>query len=70
MLSKFSEFIDRASEFLAIRKGLAPTIGIFLILVNLVLQFFPGLGWLATSQLFLHLGVILAIIGIMLAWAL
>ena len=70
MLEKFSRFLDRASDFLAYRKGLLPLIGIVLIIINGFLQFFPAFGWLSESSLLLHLGVIIAIIGIMIAWAL
>jgi hypothetical protein len=70
MINRFSKFIDDASEYLAHRKGLLPFIGIFLIVVNLVLQFFPGLGWIVTSNLFLHLGTLIAIIGFLVAQAL
>ena len=61
--------IDRLSEYLAPRKGLLPLVGIFLIMVNFVLQFLP-VGWLRQSNLFLHLGLVIAILGLMLAWAL
>ena len=70
MFVKINQFIDTLSEFFAQRKGLIPLIGIALVIVNFILQFFPQLGWLMTSDLFLHLGVILAIFGFMLAWAL
>jgi hypothetical protein len=65
-----SKFLDRASEFLAHRKGLLPIIGLILILVNLLIQFIVPGSLLATSNLFLHFGMIIAIIGLMLAWAL
>jgi hypothetical protein len=65
-----SKFLDRMSEFLAHRKGLLPIIGLVLILINLLIQFFfPG-SFIALSNLFLHLGLIVAILGLMLAWAL
>jgi hypothetical protein len=70
MLNWLSKFIDEASEYLAHRKGLLPFIGIFLILVNLALQFFPSLGWIVTSNLFLHIGALIAIIGFLVAQAL
>jgi hypothetical protein len=70
MIGWLSKFIDEASEYLAHRKGLMPFIGIFLILINLVLQFFPGLGWIVSSNLFLHLGALIAIIGFLVAQAL
>ncbi|MBA4379680.1 MAG: hypothetical protein C0393_03160, partial [Anaerolinea sp.] len=59
--------LDKLSEFLAHCKGLLPLLGILLILANLILQFLPP-GWLAQSNLLLHIGVILAILGMMLAW--
>jgi hypothetical protein len=70
MTERFNHFLDVASNFLAVRKGLLPMVGLLLIVINGVLQFFPGLGWLVTSNLALHLGLIVAIIGILLAWAL
>ncbi len=68
-MQKFSRFLDRISEFLAARKGLLPSIGLLLVVINFILQFF-SIGWVAESNLFLHLGLILAIIGFLLAWAL
>ena len=70
MKRKFSRLLDDLSAFLASRKGLLPFIGLVLIIANLILQFIPGLGWIAASNLLLHLGVILALVGFMLAWAL
>ena len=65
-----SKLLDRISEFLAHRKGLLPFIGLFLILINLMIQFiFPG-GFLAQTNLFLHIGLLIAIFGLMLSWAL
>jgi hypothetical protein len=69
MLQKFSLLLDRASEFIAARKGLLPLVGIGLVLINLFFQIVPS-GWLTTSNLFLHLGIIVALLGILLAWAL
>lgn len=65
-----SKLLDWLSEFLAHRKGLLPTIGIIFILVNLILQFVLPPGWLVSSNLLLHLGLVIAIFGLMLAWAL
>jgi hypothetical protein len=70
MLEKFNQSLDRLSDYLAHRKGLLPAIGLFLIILNLILQFIPQTGWLVQSNFFLHLGIILAIIGFMLAWTL
>jgi len=65
-----SKFLDRMSEFLAHRKGLLPIIGLVLILINLLIQLILPGNFLATTNLFLHLGLIVAIFGLMLAWAL
>ena len=69
-MRKFSEFLDLISEYLARRKGLLPIVGILLVFLNAVLQFVPGAAWLAETNILLHIGVILAFIGILLAWAL
>ncbi len=69
MLDRLSTFIDDVSEFFAHRKGLLPIIGIALVLLNFVLVLFHA-GWLAQTNLFLHLGIIIGFFGFMLARAL
>ncbi len=64
-----SGLIDKLSESLAQRKGLLPLLGMLLIILNFIIQFLP-LGWLSESNLLLHLGFLVAIFGLMLAWAL
>jgi uncharacterized membrane protein SirB2 len=70
MGQKINALVDFLSEFFAARKGLLILVGIILIVCNAFLQFFPYSGWLGTSNLLLHLGVVIALIGILLAWAL
>jgi hypothetical protein len=65
-----SKLLDRLSEFLARRKGLLPLAGILLIIANLILQFLLPPGWLVSTNLLLHAGLVIAIFGLMLAWAL
>lgn len=65
-----SKLLDKLSEYLAHRKGLLPIIGIILIVVNLAVQFIFPQSPLAFSNIFLHFGLIIAIFGLMLAWAL
>ncbi len=66
-----SRLVDRLSEFFARRKGLLPLLGLLLVILNLVLEFaLPGGNFWVTSNLLLHLGVIIAIFGLLLAWAL
>lgn len=69
MSTWLSKIIDKVSNFMAANKGLLPLFAIFLIFLNFVLrQLAPS--WLSDTDFFLHLGVILGILGIMLAWAL
>jgi hypothetical protein len=71
MTNWFSELLDRASEYLATRKGLLPLIGIGLIILNFLLASFLPTDWfIIRTNLFLHLGLIVALFGQMLAWAL
>lgn len=69
MSGKFSTILDHLSEFFASRKGLLPMLGIVLVLINFGLQLFPA-GWLSQTNCFMHLGIVLAIFGFMLARAL
>ena len=65
-----SASLDKLSEYLASRKGLIPLIGMGLIVINLILQLFFINSWIAQANLFLHFGLLTAIFGLMLAWAL
>ena len=70
-MGKFlNRLLDRLSDFFARRKGLLPTTGIAFIIANYLLQFIITSGWFVESNLLLHLGIIIAILGILLAWAL
>jgi hypothetical protein len=68
-MDAFNRLLDRLSEFFARRKGLLPFLGILLVIANFFVRAF-GTGWLAESDLLLHLGVVAAIFGFLLAWAL
>jgi len=70
MRRNFNLFLDKMSEYFAHRKGLLPMLGILLVFINGVLQFLPVSHILVGSNLLLHLGVIIAILGFILAWAL
>lgn len=65
-----SKLLDRMSEYLAHRKGLLPIIGLALIVLNLLIQLILPGSFLATTNLFLHIGLIISIFGLMLSWAL
>lgn len=68
-MQRLNRFFDWLSNYLSARKGMLPIFGVMLVLLNFILQFF-AIGWVAESNLFLHLGVIIAILGFLLAWAL
>jgi hypothetical protein len=69
MLRWLNKMLDKLSNYLAPRKGLLPLLGILLVIANYVVQFFVP-GWFGSSNLLLHLGVVIAIFGFLLAWAL
>jgi len=69
-MKRLSRLVDRASDYFAHRKGHLPLLGILLVIINYILPFLIGLNIVTQSNLFLHLGVIVAIFGIMLAAAL
>ena len=66
-----SKLLDRASDYFAHRKGLLPSIGIALIILNfLIVSIFPTDMFIVETNLFLHCGLVIALFGLMLAWAL
>ncbi len=65
-----STSLDALSTYLAPRKGLIPIVGMGLIIINLIFQLFFLNSWIAQSNLFLHIGLLTSIFGLMLAWAL
>jgi len=46
-----------------------PLLGLLLIIINFIMVL-SGAGWLAETNFFLHLGLVLALLGFLLAWAL
>lgn len=62
-------WLDRLSAFIARYKGLPTMLAVVLVLLNFVLQFL-NLGWLSDSNLLLHLGIVVGLIGLLLAEAL
>ena len=62
-------WLDRLSAFIARYKGLPTMLAVVLVLVNFLLQFI-NLGWLSESNLLLHLGIVIGLIGLLMAEAL
>jgi len=59
--------MDTVSQYLARRKGLLPLVGCLLVLCNLMLRFVAPQSCLGTSDLLLHLGILVAVFGLLLA---
>jgi hypothetical protein len=66
--------LKRVSDFLARAPGLPVFIGVFLVILNFVARLLPDtwpvVGWLVHTDLLLHLGVIVGLIGVLLGDAL
>ena len=62
-----NRFVDRVADFLAKWPGILPLTGLGMIVINFLLQIYPGSGyWIVDADLFLHLGLIIAILGLLL----
>jgi hypothetical protein len=55
------------TDFLADIRGLPLIIGFILVLLNFFFQFFPALGWFAEYDVMLHVGLLLAIGGVLIS---
>ena len=65
--------IDKLSEYLARNKAMPVFLGVLLVILNYGLQFFvnlPVIGFIGGTNLLLHLGVIVGLLGILLGDAL
>lgn len=68
-----SEILKKLSDFLARYKGLPVLLGIGMVLLNLIFNLMPPwpvIYWLAHTDLFLHLGIVIGLFGILLGDAL
>jgi hypothetical protein len=62
-------WLDRLSAFISRYKGLPTMLAVLLVVLNFVLQFL-NLGWLSSSNLLLHVGIVVGLLGVLLAEAL
>ena len=62
-----SLILDAIGQFLAHRKGLLPLLGLLLVLGNLLLRMLAPQAWLSATDLLLHVGILVAILGLLLA---
>ena len=68
--TSLSAWLDNLSEYFAHRKGLLPLVGAGLVMVNLLLEIIFPHAYLTQIDLFLHLGIVVALFGLVLARAL
>ena len=62
--------LDRISAYIAEHKGVPVLLGASLVIANFALVLLAPDSWLVTSNLFLHLGVVTGLLGILLGDAL
>jgi len=65
--------LDQISEYLARNKALPVFVGVLMVILNYGIQFLPSvpvLGFIASTDMLLHLGVIVGLLGILLGDAL
>ncbi len=67
-----SKILDGVSDYVSAHRGVPVLIGVLLVVLNYVLLIIPGvqLGFVETTNLLLHLGVIIGLLGILLGDAL
>lgn len=62
-----NERVERINDFLVRKPGILPLVGVGLIVLNFVLQIFLGTEWwIVRTNLFLHLGLVVSVIGLLL----
>jgi hypothetical protein len=65
---QLSKLVDQASEYFAHRKGLLPLLGILMIFINfLLVSLLPAEWYIVRTNLALHLGLVTALFGLLLA---
>ncbi len=64
---RLNQLVERINEFFVRKPGVLPLFGIGLIVVNFLMQIFPGPdAWIAQSNLLLHVGLLTSLIGLLL----
>lgn len=67
MDDRINRILERLADALAKRPGFLVFVAIGLVLLNFVLQIFPGAGyWIVDANPFLHAGIIIGFIGLLL----
>jgi hypothetical protein len=67
MYDRINRLLERAANSLAKRPGAPIMVGIGLVATNFLLQLFPGNEhWFVASNVLLHLGLIISLVGVLL----
>ena len=62
--------LDRVSAYIAEHKGVPVLLGLLLVIINFVIVLLSPGSWLATTNVLLHTGVVVGLMGILLGDAL
>jgi uncharacterized membrane protein YdjX (TVP38/TMEM64 family) len=67
-----SKILDGISDYVSAHRGVPVLLGVLLVVLNYILLIIPGvqLGFVETTNLLLHVGVIVGLIGVLLGDAL
>jgi ABC-type amino acid transport system permease subunit len=67
-----SRLLDGISDYVSTHRGVPVLMGVLLVVLNYILLIIPGvqLGFVETTNLFLHLGIIIGLLGVLLGDAL
>jgi len=67
-----SRLLDGISDYVSTHRGVPVLLGVLLVVLNYLLVIIPGvqLGFVETTNLLLHLGVIVGLLGVLLGDAL
>ena len=67
-----SKILDGTSDYVSAHRGVPVLLGVLLVVLNFILLIIPGeqLGFVESTNLLLHLGVIVGLIGVLLGDAL
>ena len=70
--SWLSKMLDRISDYVSSHRGVPVLLGVLLVVLNYILLIIPGvqLGFVETTNLLLHLGIIVGLLGVLLGDAL
>ncbi len=69
--ASISKLLDRISDYIASHRGAPVFLAVILVALNYVLRIIPGtqLGFVESTDLLLHLGIVIGLLGVLLGEA-